>query len=437
MSRSIVVSALVCLLLPACSSDDSPASQPQSPQPDAAPDHTTTADAEPDNTTTPDAPETPDAGPDAQSDAEPDASAPPSPVAAFTVSDFSSAAQLVTVDLHQPAPNAPVTFDDQDSIVVADRTFGFVMHRTDGTVSVLDAGGAVVREVDVNTGGNGAANPYAAIVPASGKAYVIRYGQNTVAVIDTSTNPGVTGQIDLSGFVDDPDGLVDAFAGVFDPATKRAYIGIQRIDQTQFGDPPDYAAPCLPSKAAVVGIDTTTDTVIDLNGAADGKAIELDVVDPIAMVHDAASGRLLLLGVGCAASADAGAARVGRGVQSVDLANATASWLWQTQDLARPAALIWIGSHEAILGVDDDLFMRHWYRWDPATATPGAELQGVPQVPTWDGDRGLIGLAQGSSDGGSVLDVVRYDLDDGTSAVIVPAAIEQPGVFPYSSATLR
>ncbi len=429
---SPLLSLLAALSLPlvACSSDAPQPAGPATPQPDAG------ADTSPS-----DAAEQPDALMTDQ-DAAPDAAAGVR-LALFTASDFTTTAQLGVLDLGKAPPAAfPTTsFDDQDSMVVADRTYAFVLHRTQGTVSVLrnDGSAAVVRDVNVNAAGAdaGKANPYAVVMPANDKAYVIRYGLNSVAVIDPTSSTAATTEIDLSEFVADPDGLVDAFAGVYDPSTGRAYIGLQRIDQNSFGAAPDYVSPCLAARAAIVGIDTSTDTVLDLNGAGQGKLIELDVADPGAMVLDEASHRIIVMGVGCADAADGGQGRSGRGVQSVDLSDGTVAWLWQTQALPRPAALLWMGTHEALVGLDDESFTRHWYVWDPATPSLGVELQGVPQVPTWDGQRGLIGLDSDSVDAGSVLDVVRYDLDTNTSSVLVPSAFTSPGLVPYSSATAR
>ncbi|HPY19700.1 MAG TPA: hypothetical protein PLM08_18585, partial [Polyangiaceae bacterium] len=82
---------------------------------------------------------------------------------------------------------------------------------------------------------------------------------------------------------------------------------------------------------------------------------------------------------------------------------------------------------------DDASFTRTWYAWNPSTTQLGPALSGVPNVPLWDGARGLVGLVFGSTG----LDVVRYDLDEGTTSMVVENAYNTPSVFPASSVRLR
>lgn len=434
MRIHLVSSSLAALLVPlslnvvACSSSDDGTTPALQPTADAATDHEA-ADAPGEGSPVDSAP-SPDAAPEAGT---------PSPLVFFSASDFTTGALVTALDLAHPATPAPqpIAVSDQDTIVVADGPYAFALHRTNGSVSVLDAASPtqVLREIDVSTGLDaGKANPYAVIVPAASKAYVLRYGQNTVAAIDPQAG-SVTAEIDLSEYVADADGLVDAFAGAFDPATGLAYIGLQRIDQNEFGGPPDYVGLCSATKAAIVAIDTSNDTVVDANGSADGVLIEVDAANPSALLLDATTHRLVVFGVGCATAEDGGQGREGRGVQAVNLADGTRSWLWQTTELQRPAALLWMSSHEAIVGLDDDSFTRHWYAWDPGQPMLGNELSGLPLVPVWDGGRGLVGL--GDAAGGSGLDAVRYDLDDQTSSVLAAGAFGAAGYFAYSSAVSR
>lgn len=439
MSRILVSSSpallpflAAAILAAGCSSSDSPAA---SSTPDAA------SDAGPE-ASIPDAPG--DAAIDSAEEASdaPEAAPPFRSFALFTASDYATTAEFVGVQVsgsdHVPSN---LTFDDQDSIVVAAHGRAFVLGRTNGTVSVIDLAQPMTVSATFSVqpagDGGGKGNPYGVVVPAANKAYVVRYAQNTVAVIDPNASGGVVGEIDLSAFADPADGLIDAFAGVYDPTTGRAYIGLQRIDQNDFGAPPDYVGSCSATHAAIVGIDTATDTIVDLNGTAEGSALELEARNPNYMAWDATTTRVIVFGVGCAdPSADGGLGRSGRGVEAVDPAAGTTAWLFHTEELARPAGMIWIPASEALLAFDDDMFTRHWYRWDPTTPSLGSELANVPSVPAYDGKRGLVGVATSTNDGGTSIDLVRFDLDNETLETIAAGAFKAPGVMPYTSATV-
>lgn len=416
--------------LPEAAVDASPDVLPEA-APDAGPD--VSPDVSPDVTpdVTPDT--APDAEPDVTPDVTPDAEPPPS-IALFLASNYATTAEMIAVDLDHGSVLGNLLSDDQDSLVDAREGHAFLLRRTAGEVQVLNPAQPwlVDHTVDVAPEA-GTANPWAVVVPAGNKAYVVRYGQNSLSIIDPAAG-SLLGEIDLSSYVTDSDGLVDAFAGVFDPSTGRAYIGLQRVNQLDFGSPPDYVHACNDSHPAIVGIDTTDDSIVDLNGADPGEALEVESYNPWRMLWDDAAGRIVLLSVGCAVTEDGGTStRARRGVEAVDPETGTTEWLWSTDGLDRPGDLVWISGTEAIVGLDDASFMRTWRAWDPSTSQLGATLTGVPDVPVWDGARGLVGLAFGSTS----LDVVRYDLDEGTSAALIGNAFATTGVFATSSARVR
>ncbi len=358
--------------------------------------------------------------------------------ALFVGSDYGTQAELAAVQLPATLVGHH-TSADQDTIVTASGRHAFLLQRTDGKAAVLSDTDPSVVSAELDFGllpDAGGANPYALVVAAGTKAYGMLYDRNAIPVFDLGTH-AQTGSVDLSGYVADPDGFVDAFDGLFDPASGRVYIGLQRIDRNEFGTPPDFAAPCLGAPALLVAIDSATDELVDLNGAADGAALELKTADPAALNWDDAHQRIIVLGVGCADPAsEAGTGRIGRGVEAVDPATGTSSWLWQTEQLDRPASLIWVSDHEAYVGLDDASFTRKWFSWDPQTATLQSELAGVPLLPVYDGDGGLIGLQMGQ-DAGEGVQLVRLDLALRTSTVLLGSVFNAAGLNPYSSAILR
>lgn len=355
-------------------------------------------------------------------------------IALLVASDYSTTAEMIAVDVQQQTTLGHLLSDDQDSVVDANNGLGFLLRRTVDEVQVLDSAQpwVVTHTIDV-TSGAGHSNPWAVVVPAHDKAYVVRYGSNVLSIINPSTGANL-GEIDLSAYVIDSDGLVDAFGGVFDPSCGRVYIGLQRIDQLEWGTAPDYVHTCNDSHPAIVGIDTLTDSIIDLNGTEDGEALQLSSFNPWRMIWDDVSERIVLLSIGCASVDDGGISiRQRRGIEAIEPITGISSWLWTSEALDRPADLIWISNQEAVVGIDDASFTRTWYAWNPSTTQLGPALSGVPNVPLWDGARGLVGLVFGSTG----LDVVRYDLDEGTTSMVVENAYNTPSVFPASSVRLR
>lgn len=433
---SIIPLLLATGLVAACSDSSNDTSPPLTPSDEAGADSPAASDAGSEAQTSDDA---------AKDDATPDVlpiEAGPSPYYAILLgSDYATTAQATLVDLATSTILGRITSDDQDTLPYASGPYGFLLHRTQGKVSVLegDKPTAVARTLDVNPGPDaGKANPYAVVVSTGSEAYVMRYGQNSVPVIDLSSGSEVT-SIDLSSFVADPDGLVDVVDGVFDQQRKRVYLVLQRIDQNEFGSAPDWVGACSGVPALVVGIDTQTHAVVDLNGSEEGQAIALQVVNPAAVAWQSSSldvSQFLVMGVGCA-DADAGTERTGRGVEKVVVSENTAetSWWWQSKELNRPGAMLWLNGR-ALIGTDDENYARHWRLLEANASEPGQDLVGVPAQPTFDGTQRLVGLAA-QEDGGAGFQVVSWDLESKATTVIAPEAFDKPGLQPYGSATLR
>jgi len=340
---------------------------------------------------------------------------------------------------------------DQDSVPYASAGAGFVLQRAVGKVSVLDRDRpwSARATLDVNDAPDAspyAANPRSVLVTTAAKAYVARYASNRAKIVDVATG-SVTGEVDFAPFVaaGDPDGLVEVENGVYDPASGRAYFVLQRIDQFDFsGTEPDYVGRCLPGRGLVVALDVATDTFVDLNGPASGLGIELRGVNPGGLVADLGARRLLVVEAGCYASGDGGgdggpAPRVGRGIEAVDLAAATTSWLMQTAELPRLGGLVWADATHAFVAKGG-----RWYAWNPAEGALGAELVGFPQAPFSDGAGRVLGLAarqpDAGSDAGVTWSVVAWSVASGQLSELIARPFEgiQPATsFGVTSARLR
>jgi hypothetical protein len=387
------------------------------------------ADAAPDQA----ADATADRGTDA-SDAARDAGEGITGMGIFAGSVGTSAVKLVAFDFAkgEVAGSATISASFADAAPTAGIGRGFLMLRSDGKVLVLHAAQPWVAKqtIDFNEADAGAGPNPRAVVDTGEKAYVALYGANRLAIIDPTAGT-VTGQVDLSAFVDpsDPDGLVDVFDGVYDASKRRAYFLLQRTDQYEWGIAPDFVNTCGPAAPLVIGVDATTDAVVDLNGAADGKGVALLGKNPGALTPDLEHGRLLVVEAGCHdpqdvdAGSDAGAApaRHGRGIEAVDLASGTSAWLYQHAQPERLDNVVLIDEAHAFVSVADSTFTPHWFAWDPRTATLGPETPAVPRYwPRHLGGGTLVGTTEAQTDAGGVRSIVSFDVT--TNAVTSIAA---------------
>ncbi len=334
--------------------------------------------------------------------------------ALFVGTDFTKNAELSVVRLNPDSIAGRLPIADQDSVPYASGGFGFVLEHTVGKAIVLDPAQPWMAEtsIDINDSpdaGPLASNPRTVLVTTGTKAYVARYASNVVKIVDVAAGT-VTGSVDLSAFVapDDPDGLVDVQDGAYDPATQRAYFLLERINQGDYsGVAPDYVGACLTSHGQIVAIDVTTDAIVDLNGPAPGQAIDLLGDDPASLTPDFASGRFIVTDSGCHQGLDGGYVRLGRGIESVALATATPTWLYQTSSAARLYGIVWIDGSHAFVNLGSD-----WFAWNPAQATFGDAIPNFPQAPFYDGVARIIGLSQQEpvgSDAAATWSVVAFD----------------------------
>jgi hypothetical protein len=265
-------------------------------------------------------------------------------------------------------------------------------------------------------------DPQAVLVGAGTKAYVLRYTRNLVGIIDTSAtvDGGVpTGSIDLSSEVQAAgDGYVQPVAGVYVAAQNRVYVllaNINRNDVVANG----FDLLCSTTTPTVVAIDTTSDTLVDLNGAAAGHGWPLvgfsPLLGPGALAYDGqtgANGRLLVLDAGCyGKAADGGVgALTKREVESIDLGTGAATELLDLTTQAFPSGLTTIDAHHAIVQLDMA------YMWDPTTTTLGAAIPNAPDAFVYDGAGNLVGVKgnYGGDGGFEGYDVVSVTVAGGT-----------------------
>jgi len=318
-------------------------------------------------------------------------------------SDFANTTEIVSVALSPVTVGTSHTYNDGDTSPVSSGGLGFALEATNDKVNLLD-GGNIKTTFDVTDPGTDTA-PLTA-----DKAYVTLYNQSLISILNLA-NGKVSRRIDLSQFNDatDTDGSVDASVAAYDAAKHVAYFLLQRIDRNAIAADPDFHLPCTAERGLVVGIDTTTDAIVDLNGAADGKAIALSLVAPTSLALDATGAKLTVLASGCYTGETLGH----QGVEVVDLGAATSSIAYAPTSSDFLDRLVITSGANALLHTFDTSFGAHWYKLDLSTGTLGSELTGVPSAVSFDGTD-LLGVKVTGKAGA----VVRYSISGGTSTTV-------------------
>ena len=318
--------------------------------------------------------------------------------------DYATEGEIVSLTLATGALGDATTYADGDVVVASSAGLGFAIERTNDQVHLLD-GGKIDKSFDLKDLGTNQA-------VTGTKAYVPFYNQSLIAVLDLTAGK-ISHRIDLNEYnaPGDSDHSAEITEGVYDPTSKVSYFLLQRIDINSYDL--DVHLPCTDQPALIVGIDSKTDQVVDLNGSAKGKAIELELVNPRSLSINADGTALYLLADGCYE----GATKVRRGVEVVDLTeNGQTTVANQAAGSDYLASMILIGGANALLESNDSSYATHWNKLEIGGAL-GAEIKNVPQGVSFDGTD-LIGVKIT----GKVGAVVRYKIATETSTVISPTS---------------
>jgi hypothetical protein len=361
-----------------------------------------------------------------------DADAAPAPPSRLLLSyNGETSSELVAFGMESKAVDGRLVYGDYLGTAYVGSTAPWLLEQSTDVVARLDAqhpwmvdsSWSVALSDRTDAGFTSAySDPQAVLVGAGTKAYVLRYTRNLIAVLDTSqvVDGGTpTGSIDLGTELQaGGDGYVQPVGGVYVASQHRVYVvlgNINRFDVVQNG----YVLLCASTTPTVVAIDTTNDTLVDLNGAAPGHGWPLVGFNPVlggALAYDAqtgASGRLLVVEAGCnPAATDGGVgALVKREVESIDLATGQAQELLDLTAQGFPGGLAYIDAHHAIVELYGAANL-----WDPTTATLGAAIPNAPDSFVYDGVGNLLGVKGNyAADGGLLgFDVVSVSVPAGT-----------------------
>ena len=332
--------------------------------------------------------------------------------------DYQKHSEIVSITLGTGAIDATTTYDDGDVTPASSAGIGFAIERTNDKVHLLD-GGEISATFDLKDLGTNQA-------PEGTKAYVPLYNQSLIVVLDLDEGK-VSHRIDLNEFnaPGDSDHSADIAEGVYAPTSKRAYFLLQRIDLLSFEG---ANLPCSKNPGLIVGIDTETDEVVDLNGSAEGKAIELKLVNPRSLSVNSDGSALYLLADGCYE----GTKKVQRGVEVVDLTeNGQTTVANEADGTDYLVSMILTGGSDALIESQDADHATHWNKLEIGGAL-GAELENVPEGVSFDGTD-LLGVKVTDTTGA----VVRYKIATETQTVISPTSWAGPYSFGVGTALVQ
>jgi hypothetical protein len=327
--------------------------------------------------------------------------------------DDSSGSQLVAFNLRSLAVDGILAYPGSLGTTFVAPTIPWLLERSNDVVARLDALQPWMVQSSWNVALNdltdaGYARSYANpawVVAAGTKDYVLRYDRNLVAVLDSTlfADGGTpTGTVDLSGQVQaGGDGYVETVGGYYD-GNRLAYLllgNINRFEVVPVGGIDTQL--CTPTSPTIVALDTTSDSLVNLNADAGADASGIGWTlqgygPPLGaspMVFDAPNDRLLVLESGCTTpAADGGAGPVVRsGVEAVSLTDGSTQMLLDLSSVPGVAsAIFYFDAHHAVIQFQPPAA----YTWDPTTSSLGARIPGAPDVFALDGRGNLIGVSQ-------------------------------------------
>jgi len=322
-------------------------------------------------------------------------------------SDFKTGkGEIVSLTIASGAVGDAATYDDSDLVATSSAGMGFAIERTNDKVHLLD-GGKVSKTFDLKDPGTNQS-------VTGTKAYVPFYNQSLIAVLDLTAGK-ISHRIDLNLYnaPGDSDHSAEITEGVYDPNSKIAYFLLQRIDINSIALDPNGQLKCAKYGALVVGVDTRIDDVIDLNGEAPGKGIELKLANPNSLSINKSGDTLYLLGNGCFE----GSNKVKHGVEVVDLSDNSTTVAYQAVGNDYLSRMIMTVGADALIHSLDVDWAPHWHKLDLAQGKLGNEIANVPQAPSFDG-ADLLGVEVTAKVG----KVVRYKLATETSTEISPTS---------------
>ena len=364
----------------------------------------------------------------------PDGEAGPPPPAelssvVFSGSNWADSFMLRVFDVKNNLASDNFTSVAQDSVASASAGRLFVLERPSGEnkVHIMHSDTPwKVQHTIAKLSDDKLPNPYQVVMVSADKAYVIMYGVNNLLTFNPS-DPGKLGSVDLSAYIikADGDNKVEPTAAVFDAKSKRLYVLLQRTSMppawSGTNEGGTWAFICHDDVAPlVVGIDTTTDKIVDINGAADGDAMELKGFNPMTIQWDYAKKNLVVVHSGCAPKG-AKRTRIRRGLELVNVATAETSWALElpkdnaAQSLSNYVAL---SETQGAVKLDNGAGVATWHKADLTEKKLDKAVWNLPTAFVVETPGHLLGLST-KDDKDTGWDVVRYDLEKNSATEVL------------------
>jgi len=232
-----------------------------------------------------------------------------------------------------------------------------------------------------------------AVAEVGTKAYVLGYGSNYIAVLDTSTTYDAGAPIKTIPLVADADASaeLEGIALAYDATQGKVWVVLGNSNS------PDYPPLCAPEyHPFVVAIDTTSDDVVSglkytLQGYGTNNTTN-------AVVFDSVNDRLLIATEGCSDPVEASDGSVSAGafdeayIEQISLgagvdAGADSEILLTLSPSNYPTALVYVDETHAFVQTGNG----PTYAWNPTQPALGAPIPNAPDTFVWDGQGHLLG----------------------------------------------
>jgi len=207
--------------------------------------------------------------------------------AAFVITTDRSTGSFAVVDISSKSASVNVGDIHSDADAVAHGGMVYVINRLGAdNIQVIDPdnGYSTIRQFSAGSG----SNPYDIAFASASKAYVSRYGETTLLIVNPLTGESL-GSIDLSAYADS-DGIPEM--AKLHIKSGRLYVAIQALDRNSFWVPT--------GQSRVVVVDTGTDTII--------SSVALPFQNPVGDFIELTDGQLAIACVGSYLSLDGGLA---------------------------------------------------------------------------------------------------------------------------------
>ena len=274
-----------------------------------------------------------------------------------TCTDF-SAGEMSVVQLSNRAVTPGVQPVHTDAVVRWYNGKVYVVNRAgQDNIQVMDPA-LNYAVVGNHSTGNGS-NPYDIVFVSSTKAYIPRYNEQRLLVMNPGTGATIT-TIDLSAFAD-ADGIPEMARAI--RVQRWLFVAVQRLDRNNFYAPTD--------SSQVVVIDTQTDQVVDADPAHPGvQGIVLPVQNPITdFSFDRVSSRLLIGCSGALFALDGGVAAIDPVFfENLGLTISEAQLGGEITDIE------WMNATRSFAIVSDPSFNTRLIAWNDVTNTASAPI---------------------------------------------------------------